>query len=280
MQQISASTSSKTTPPFNNPSSSKKYQAAFTDWMTELQPQMFVTINVPNASKDEKQFVTVRVPNAIRLGNGRTRARLLTNSMSHIRMLTRLVERDILGPRTLKQHDNNARIVWLIRREIVGTLVHYHCAVRVPFNRRWRHGLLPTSPRPEDYREAFRDAIRRAMQRLPEAFVSGPGLPQSICDVRRFDPETHAKYMLKEMHLGDTDPQLVIEKPRTLFHDSGLTILPMWTRENKQCRTHSNANASLDSDAERTSSPSSKQPPSTTTGVCPAGFATVYAPPS
>ena len=182
--------------------SSTTYTQAFKDWMKDLQPNAFVTINLPHELN---------------------RRRVPRDAQFHLNLWTRAAEAKVLGPRTLKDADYNRRIVWLFRREVAPDgLVHYHGIAKFPAARAWRHES--TSADLADRCGRLRDTLMRASRRTPEPYATSviDRMRGADIDVRPFDGEhDHAGYLLKG--LWTTAPDWVTDETT---YDSGLIILP------------------------------------------------------
>lgn len=181
----------------------QKYVEAFKAWMTDWQPDAFVTINLPGEHAAPR------------------------NAEFYLSLWTRVAEADLLGPRTLKLPHFDRRIVWLFRREVsTNKLVHFHAIVKFPTNRQvWRGETAGFDPAARYERVA--NALRAASRRTPEVHRS-KGLHQPLSadiDVRPYRGDwNHAGYLLKGMRDGSTETSEFCTEE--LARDSGLIVLP------------------------------------------------------
>lgn len=142
-------------------SNEARYVQTFNDWMTDWNPDAFVTINLPNKP------------------NGLKRVR---DHAFYLNCWTRAAEATLLGPRTLKIADFDRRIVWLFRREISpDDLTHYHAVVKFPLDRPWRDEQDSWSNVTRC--ERLQSALRIASSRTPEPFIRKNGYQPSAADV-------------------------------------------------------------------------------------------------
>jgi hypothetical protein len=194
---------------WKQPMNTKSFIAAFKNWTTtDFKMDAFATVNLPRAKTAPRSEAV------------------------YLNLWTRFAEADVLGPRTLKRAELDRRIVWFFRREISPDgLLHYHASVKFPENRLWRHeqsGRVNIDNRCQ----RLASALRAASARTPEAIRrEGCSLPLTAdIDVRPFDANSHAGYLLKGMWRFIEDGKDFSSDD--LLRDSGLIILPHLPRKN------------------------------------------------
>lgn len=183
-------------------SGAHRYVAAFEDWMAQWQPDVFVTINLPNAPSPQKQ---------------------IRSHEFYLSLWTRIADTNLTTRRHVSHGNPTDRTVWIFRREVSPDgLIHYHAlaktsdAIRRAFPVQWDIACFCAS---------LQRDLKLASSRTPEPFKrKNEHLP--ICadiDVRPASPH-HYEYLVKQV----TWPSIYDHErvDSVIQRDSGLFIFP------------------------------------------------------